>query len=209
MEAASAIRVLIVAEDSARSGPIGDGLGAHEDLEIVGEVSSFGEAIQLVGELSPDLVIFMGVSPLRSWMRFATWLSESRPGIEILWVEQPEHFLAEARQAKAPGTLVREGDDLAGAIRMALETKTVISRLTRTLIEETRPLDRLPKGPLSRREIEILQRVAYGSTTKEIADSLSIAPHAVATHLERIFEKLGASDRAQAVAAAIHQGLVE
>jgi len=63
--------------------------------------------------------------------------------------------------------------------------------------------------PLSKRESEILQKVAYGSTTKQVARELGISPHTVKTHLERIFEKLGANDRAQAVAIALRQGLVD
>jgi two-component system nitrate/nitrite response regulator NarL len=83
------------------------------------------------------------------------------------------------------------------------------STLTRRFIGESRALDRPPKTPLSRREVEILQRVTYGSATKEVADSLGISPQTVKAQLERIFEKLGANDRAQAVAIAIRQGLVE
>ena len=62
--------------------------------------------------------------------------------------------------------------------------------------------------PLSKREREILQRVADGATTKQVASDLGISPHTVKTHLERIFEKLGANDRAQAVAIAIRLGIV-
>jgi DNA-binding NarL/FixJ family response regulator len=206
---ASVIRVLIVAEDPERLAPIRVGLGAHEDLAIVGEATSLGDAIQLVRERSPDLVIFMGGTPPGSWVRFATWLSDSPLDIEVLWVEQPEHFLAEAVLARAPGTLVREGDDLADAIRLVLESKAVIRRFTRAIIEESRALDRPPETPLSRREVEILQKVAYGSSTKEIADSLDISLQTVKAHIGRIFEKLGANDRAQAVAIGIRQGLVE
>ena len=50
--------------------------------------------------------------------------------------------------------------------------------------------------------------MAYGATTKEVAHDLGISPHTVKTHLERIFEKLGANDRAQAVAIAIRTGIV-
>ena len=66
-----------------------------------------------------------------------------------------------------------------------------------------------PKAaPLSKREREILQKVADGSTTRQVATELGISPHTVKTHLERIFEKLGANDRAQAVAIAIRTGIV-
>ena len=62
--------------------------------------------------------------------------------------------------------------------------------------------------PLSKREREILQKVADGATTRQVASDLGISPHTVKTHLERIFEKLGANDRAQAVAIAIRTGIV-
>ena len=101
-------------------------------------------------------------------------------------------------------------EELVNAAKLALEDKAVIHpSLTRAFIEEVRFVDRRPDAPLSKREIQILQMVAYGSTTKEVAHDLGISPHTVKTHLERIFEKLGANDRAQAVAIAIRRGLVE
>ena len=101
-------------------------------------------------------------------------------------------------------------EELVKAARLALEGKAVIHpSLTRAFIEEVQYLDRRPDTPLSRREAEILQMVAYGATTKEVAHDLAISPHTVKTHLERIFEKLGANDRAQAVAIAIRRGIVE
>ncbi len=83
-------------------------------------------------------------------------------------------------------------------------------QLTKTFIEEVRLGEgRAPKTtPLSKREREILQKVADGSTTRQVATELGISPHTVKTHLERIFEKLGANDRAQAVAIAIRTGIV-
>ena len=102
-------------------------------------------------------------------------------------------------------------DELVNAARLAQERKSVIHpQLTRAFIEEVQIAEkRVEAPPLSRREKEILQKVAYGATTKEVAHDLGISPHTVKTHLERIFEKLGANDRAQAVAIAIRSGLVE
>src|SRR5678815_5101789 len=100
--------------------------------------------------------------------------------------------------------------ELIQAAKLALEGKAVIHpALTRAFIEEAQYVEHRPDTPLSRRELEILQKVAYGATTKEVAHDLGISPHTVKTHLERIFEKLGANDRAQAVAIAIRSGLVE
>jgi two-component system nitrate/nitrite response regulator NarL len=101
--------------------------------------------------------------------------------------------------------------ELVNAARLAIEGKAVIHpSLTRAFIEEVQTTDRARnETPLSNREAQILQMVAYGATTKEVAHDLGISPHTVKTHLERIFEKLGANDRAQAVAIAIRRGLVE
>ena len=95
-------------------------------------------------------------------------------------------------------------------VRLAMEGKAVIHpALTRTFIEESRLRPARAETPLSTRESEILQYVAHGNTTKEVARKLGISPHTVKTHLERIFEKLGANDRAQAVYIAFRLGLVD
>ena len=83
--------------------------------------------------------------------------------------------------------------------------------LTKQFIEEVQRADSeggSTTAPLSKREREILQKVADGATTRQVASDLGISPHTVKTHLERIFEKLGAKDRAQAVAIAIRMGIV-
>ena len=62
---------------------------------------------------------------------------------------------------------------------------------------------------LSAREVEVLQMIAYGSTNREVAEALRISPQTVKTYLERIFSKLGVSDRTRAVAVALKHGIVE
>ena len=102
-------------------------------------------------------------------------------------------------------------DALVDAARNAVEGNAVIHpQLTKTFIEEVAapPATSRATTPLSKREREILQKVADGATTRQVARDLGISPHTVKTHLERIFEKLGANDRAQAVAIAIRTGIV-
>src|SRR5256886_15872944 len=62
---------------------------------------------------------------------------------------------------------------------------------------------------LTAREVEVLQLLAFGRTNKDIAEELFISPDTVKTHLEHIFEKLGASDRTAAVAEALRRHLIE
>ena len=133
--------------------------------------------------------------------------------IILFTVDESRASISEAIQAGVSGYLLKDAsaDALVDAAKQAVEGRAVIHpQLTKTFIEEAQTASDEPKtAPLSKREREILQMVANGSTTKEVARDLGISPHTVKTHLERIFEKLGANDRAQAVAIAIRTGLVQ
>jgi DNA-binding NarL/FixJ family response regulator len=142
-------------------------------------------------------------------------IREIEPDVKVVLftVDESRAAIAEAIQAGVSGYLLKDSsaEELVNAARLAMEGKAVIHpKLTRAFIEEVQSVDkRGQEAPLSKRETQILQKVAYGATTKEVAEELGISPHTVKTHLERVFEKLGASDRAQAVAIAIRKGLVE
>ncbi len=133
--------------------------------------------------------------------------------IILFTVDETRTAIGEAIQAGVSGYLLKDAsaDELVKAARMAMDGKAVIHpRLTRAFIDEVHLAEHeRGEGGLSKREAEILQRVAYGATTRVVAQDLGISPHTVKTHLERIFEKLGANDRAQAVAIAIRRGIVE
>jgi DNA-binding NarL/FixJ family response regulator len=123
--------------------------------------------------------------------------------------------VGEAIQAGAAGYLLKDIDahELARAIHLAAEGSTVIHpNLTREFIQEISQLTRGEQNvstPLSAREVEVLQMIAYGSTNREAAEALHLSPQTVKTHLERIFNKLGVSDRTRAVAVALKHGIVE
>jgi DNA-binding NarL/FixJ family response regulator len=208
------MRVLIVDDHPVTRDGLRAALGTADDVVVVGEASSGEEAIQAVDKLTPD-VVFMDVRmPGISGIDATKEIRHDHPETRVILftVEESRSSISEAIQAGVSGYLLKDvtADELVNAARLALQGKAVIHpALTQAFIEEVRLVDRRPEAPLSRREIEILQKVAYGSTTKEVADELGISPHTVKTHLERIFEKLGANDRAQAVAIAIRKGLVE
>jgi DNA-binding NarL/FixJ family response regulator len=208
------MRVMIVDDHPVTRDGLRAALGTAEDVEVVGEASSGEEAVKVVNEVEPD-VVFMDVRmPGMNGIEATRAIRQGNPDTRVILftVDESRASIAEAIQAGVSGYLLKDVgvDELVSAARLALEGKAVIHpTLTQAFIEEVRLVDRKPEAPLSRREIEILQRVAYGATTKEVADKLGISPHTVKTHLERIFEKLGANDRAQAVAIAIRQGLVE
>jgi DNA-binding NarL/FixJ family response regulator len=208
------MRVLIVDDHPVTRDGLRAALGTAEDVEVVGEAASGEEAITAVAEHNPDIVFMDVRMPGMNGIEATRAIRQDHPDTRVVLftVDESRASIAEAIQAGVSGYLLKDVgvDELVNAARLALEGKAVIHpTLTQAFIEEVRLVDRRPEAPLSRREVEILQKVAYGATTKEVADQLGISPHTVKTHLERIFEKLGANDRAQAVAIAIRKGLVE
>jgi DNA-binding NarL/FixJ family response regulator len=130
----------------------------------------------------------------------------------LITIDESRGAISDAIQAGVSGYLLKDAspETLVDAARNAIEGNAVIHpQLTKTFIEEVHLVETEGRSmPLSKREREILQKVADGSTTRQVATDLGISPHTVKTHLERIFEKLGANDRAQAVAIAIRTGIV-
>jgi DNA-binding NarL/FixJ family response regulator len=208
------MRILIVDDHPITRDGLRTALSLTDDVDVVGEAASGEEAIQVVEKTIPD-VVFMDVRmPGMNGIQATRVIRERHPETRVILftVDESRASISEAIQAGVSGYLLKDVGvaELVNAARLAMQGKAVIHpALTQAFIEEVRLVDRKPEAPLSPREIEILQQVAYGSTTKEVADNLGISFHTVKTHLERIFEKLGANDRAQAVAIAIREGLVE
>jgi len=208
------MRILIVDDHPVTRDGLRSALGMSEDVEVVGEAANGEEAIDLVQQLAPH-VVFMDVRmPGMGGLEATKEIRRTSPDTKVILftVDESRAAIADAIRAGVSGYLLKDvgADELIQAARLALQGKAVIHpALTRAFIEEVQYVEQRPQTPLSKRESEILQKVAYGATTKEVARDLNISPHTVKTHLERIFEKLGANDRAQAVAIALRQGLVD
>ena len=210
------IRILIVDDHPVTREGLRTALELSEEVVIVGEAESGEQAIERAGELTPDIVFMDVRMPGMDGIEATKAIRIASPATRIILftVDESRASISEAIQAGVSGYLLKDAsaDALVDAARNAVEGNAVIHpQLTKTFIEEVRIGDgeQSLQTPLSKREREILQKVAYGATTKEVAHDLGISPHTVKTHLERIFEKLGANDRAQAVAIAIRAGVVE
>lgn len=208
------MRVLIVDDHPTTRDGVRQALEAEDDIEVVGEAGSGEEAIEAADRLTPD-VVFMDVRMPGMTGTEATKVIRGRhpeTKVVLLTVDESKSSLSEAVEAGISGYLLKDvgAGEIVQAARLAMEGKAMIHpSLTKAFLDQVRRGDRRPELALSPREVEILQRVAYGATTRQTADQLGISPHTVKTYLERIFEKLGASDRAQAVAIAFRKGLVE
>jgi DNA-binding NarL/FixJ family response regulator len=216
MSPESPIRALIVDDHPVTREGLRTALELSDEIVVVvGEAATGEEAVEQARELTPD-VVFMDVRmPGMDGIEATRRIRQAAPTTKVILItiDESRGAISEAIQAGVSGYLLKDAspDALVDAARNAIEGNAVIHpQLTKTFIEEVR----LGEGegpraaPLSKREREILQKVADGSTTRQVATELGISPHTVKTHLERIFEKLGANDRAQAVAIAIRTGIV-
>lgn len=210
------IRALIVDDHPVTREGLRTALSMSDEVvEVVGEAASGEEAVTAARDLIPD-VVFMDVRmPGMDGIEATRRIREASPDTRVILItiDESRGAISDAIQAGVSGYLLKDAspEALVDAARNAVEGNAVIHpQLTKTFIEEVHLAESegAKAMPLSKREREILQKVADGATTRQVATDLGISPHTVKTHLERIFEKLGANDRAQAVAIAIRTGIV-
>ena len=210
------VRILVADDHPLTRDGIKAALALDAELEVVGEASDGQEAVYLAEQVQPDVVLMDVRMPVLGGIGATQKISRTVPNARVvmLTVEETQARVGEAIQAGAAGYLLKDIDarELARAVHLAAEGSAVIHpSLTRQFIEEIRQLTRGEQSvsSLSAREVEVLQMIAYGSSNREVAEALHISPQTVKTYLERIFTKLGVSDRTRAVAMALKHGIVE
>ncbi len=206
------IRVLVVDDHPiVRQGLVGV-LSDESDLEVVGEAGSGREAIGLVARLRPDVVLLDLEMPELDGVDAIPQLKAAHPAVEILVFtayDTDERVLGAIRGG-ARGYLLKgaSADEIARGIRSVAAGGSVLEpRVASKLVAEVKAPRHGGVG-LSGREREVLRLVADGLPTKQIAVSLSISERTVKFHVNSIFHKLGAENRAQAVALAAQRGLL-
>jgi DNA-binding NarL/FixJ family response regulator len=210
------VRVLVADDHPLTRDGIRAALALDGELEVVAEAEDGDQAIRLAATTRPDVVLMDVRMPGLGGIRATEVITRTVPGIRvvILTVEDSQTRIGEAIRAGATGYLLKDVDarELAKAVHLAAAGSAVIHpNLTRQFIDEIRQLTHGEgrAASLSSREVEVLRMIAEGATNREVADALRISPQTVKTYLERIFTKLGVSDRTRAVAVALKHGMLE
>jgi DNA-binding NarL/FixJ family response regulator len=188
----------------------------EDGIEVLGEASTGGEAVSLVARARPDVAILDIRMPEMDGIQAAREIAAA-PGdtrVIMLTAHDDRRLMVEAVQAGARGYVlkVRDAEYLVRSVRLVAEGNLVIDPdLVSVLAEElSEARTGRPGGEtLTERELEILQLLAFGYTNRDIGRRLYISPDTVKTHLEHVYQKLGASDRTAAVAEAFRRRLIE
>ena len=183
-------------------------LDTQKDIEVVGDADDGKSAISETLRLRPDVVVMDLLMPVMNGMKATEEILRQRPSTRILLLTSygMADDVAHALELGAAGALSKglASTDLLAAIRDVAAGKTVISPEIRKNISEHPPVPQLTE-----RQIKILQAIAAGSSSKEIADRLNIRIDSVQEHITAIVHKLGASNRTEAVAIALRKHLLK
>ena len=211
-----AIKVAIADDHSLVRQGLRRYLETAEGIEVVGEAANGVELLALLEETSPEIALVDIRMPEMDGLEAARQIRERFPdvGVIMLSAYDDRQFVVEAVRSGARGYVLkaRDAEHLIQTVRLVATGNMVIDpQLVVALAEElsdAKERDRRA-DTLTAREVEVLQLLAFGHTNKNIAEKLFISPDTVKTHLEHIFEKLGASDRTAAVAEALRRRLIE
>jgi DNA-binding NarL/FixJ family response regulator len=208
MSKASTIRVFSVDDHPLLREGIATLVNSQPDMELIAQASTGTEAVQVFKQHQPDVTLLdlrlPDMSGIDTLIAIRTAFPEAR--IIMLTTFEGDVEIQRALQAGARGYLLKNmpPSELLDVIRQVHAGKKrippeIASQLAEHLSDET----------LTEREVEVLREVANGNRNRNIAEKLFISEETVKVHIKHIMEKLGASDRTQAVAIGVRRGIIQ
>jgi DNA-binding NarL/FixJ family response regulator len=182
-------------------------------MTVIAEAGDGGEAVRLADELRPDVVVMDVSMPVLDGIEATRRIHADLPDLPIVIITMhgDEALRRDAVNAGAAGFLTKDVSmqEVVATITQAAGTEVALStELAATILAELEEgIDR-PPSPLTPREEEVLQHIADGCSTSEVAAELFISGKTVKNHLASIYEKLEARDRTQAVLSAVRSGII-
>lgn len=195
------IRIVLAEDQNLLLGALGSLLDLEDDMEVVGKAVNGEAALELVGELNPDICLMDIEMPVMTGLEAAERLKGTDCKVMILTTFLRPGYFERAKKANVRGYLLKDSpsETLADAIRQIMDGKRVYSP---ELIDVAFELD----NPLTKREQEIVQHLAEGEPTKTIAKNLSLSNGTVRNYISIVLDKLGAKNRIEAISKAKDKG---
>ena len=190
-------------------------LQVHSDITVVGSGSDGRQAVKEIEQLHPDVVIMDIAMPNLNGIEAALLLRDVAPAVKTIMLSMyatKEHIFR-ALQAGARGYLLKNsaGSELVNAIRIVQSGQRYLSQKIADTVVDDYLLESRAAGPLdalSTREREVLQLVAEGHSSAQVAAMLSLSPKSIETYRSRLMQKIGVSDLPSLVKFSIHHGLI-
>ena len=188
------IRIVIAEDQRMMLGALGSLLNLEDDMQVVGQASNGEEAVTLVKEQSPDICIMDIEMPLKTGLEAAEAIKNSGIKVIILTTFARSGYFQRAIKAGVRGYLLKDSpsEELADSIRSVMAGKRIFApELMDDVYRE--------ENPLTEREKAVLELMAEGKSTKEIASILTIKAGTVRNYISAILEKLEVTNRIEAI----------
>ena len=190
------IRIVIAEDQGMLLGAMKSLLSLEEDMEVVGLAKNGEEAIEQVRSLKPDICIMDIEMPVKTGLDAAEALKDEDCKVVILTTFARPGYFERARKAGVRGYLLKDSpiEELVNSIRTIMEGRRIYApELVDFVYEDD------SENPLTDRESQVLELVAEGKTTKEIAAELYLSAGTVRNYISTILDKLGVSNRIEAI----------
>ena len=212
------VKVLLVDDHAIIREGLRSLLEKQPDMEVVADVDDGRRAVEMVRELSPDVVIMDVTMPRLGGIEATRQITSESPSVKViaLSIHSKRRFVADMLQAGAAGYILKEClfDELVQAIHAVCEggrylspsiTDVVVNDYVKRLSSD----EESPLRSLTGREREVLQLVAEGKSTKEIAIELHVSTKTIEANRRQIMEKLSMHSVAELTKYAIREGLTQ
>ncbi len=191
------IKVVIAEDQGMLLGALKSLINMEDDMEVVGVGHNGIDALKLVKQYHPDIVIMDIEMPEKTGLDAAEELKETDSKVIILTTFARPGYFERARKAGVRGYLLKDSpiEELVNAIRVIMDGRRIFAPELIDIVYEEQS-----ENPLTDRESEVLDLVSKGKTTKEIANELYLSPGTVRNYISTILDKLDVSNRIEAIA---------